>query len=177
MLLPTDPDCYWVEPGRLIAGEYPGSTDETTARIKLAALLECGVRTFIDLTEQHELQPYEPFLTSEASARGLSVTYHRKSIPDLRTPSAHGMRDILGTMKSSVEEDSPVYVHCWGGVGRTGTVVGCWLIEQRQCGDDPIAAITKLRAGIRKAVRTSPETPEQVTYVRNWPAPRTSTSA
>ncbi|WP_188406321.1 protein-tyrosine phosphatase family protein [Psychroflexus salis] len=24
-----------------------------------------------------------------------------------------------------------VYVHCWGGVGKTGTVIGCFLLEQQ----------------------------------------------
>ena len=26
-------------------------------------------------------------------------------------------------------EGRTVYVHCWGGIGRTGTVVGCWLVR------------------------------------------------
>ncbi len=44
MSLPTDPDCYWVEPGLLLAGEYPGAWDEATARTKLGATLRTGIR-------------------------------------------------------------------------------------------------------------------------------------
>ena len=70
----------------------------------------------------------------------------------------------------------PVYVHCYGGIGRTGTVVGCWLIEQGAAGDDPIATIAELRANIRFR-RPSPETREQVAFVRGWPGPRLKAGA
>ena len=43
MALPREPDCYWVEPDRLLAGEYPGSSVESTARAKLS-----GFRTVPD---------------------------------------------------------------------------------------------------------------------------------
>ena len=33
----------------------------------------------------------------------------------------------------------PVYVHCWGGIGRTGTVVGCWLVRHGMTGDEALA--------------------------------------
>jgi protein-tyrosine phosphatase len=174
MSLPSDPDCYWVESNLLLAGEYPGSMNEEIARARIAALLDCGVRTFIDLTERDELEPYEATLLAEAGARGLTVTYHRKSIHDLGTPSAFRMRDILATIEASVERGDPVYVHCWGGIGRTGTVVGCWLTERGQASGDAIAAIAALRKGIRKRGTASPETSEQATFVREWPAPRRS---
>ena len=64
-------------------------------------------------------------------------------------------------------------MHCYGGIGRTGTVVGCWLIEQGAAGDDPIATIAELRANIRFR-RPSPETREQIAFVRDWPAPKPS---
>jgi protein-tyrosine phosphatase len=82
------------------------------------------------------------------------------------------MREILTTIRTSTERRDPVYVHCWGGIGRTGTVVGCWLIETGQANDDALAAIASLRTSIRKCRTMSPETEEQATYVRNWTAPR-----
>ena len=57
MTLPKDPDCYWVEPGRLMAGEYPGDWNQRSARKKPRALLDTGVRTLPDLTEHREPEP------------------------------------------------------------------------------------------------------------------------
>ncbi|MFZ5949388.1 MAG: fused DSP-PTPase phosphatase/NAD kinase-like protein [Candidatus Rifleibacteriota bacterium] len=33
----------------------------------------------------------------------------------------------------------PVYVHCWGGLGRTGVVVGCW--SRRHGEAEPLAKL------------------------------------
>ena len=48
-----DPNTYWVQPGRFLAGEYPGAPDAKETREKIAAFLEAGITTFIDLTEAH----------------------------------------------------------------------------------------------------------------------------
>src|SRR5262245_15122551 len=95
MTTPFDPDCYWVLPGQLLAGEYPGDYDEATARQKLGELLDAGIRTFVDLTEEGEHCAYEDWLASEASARGVSASYQRFPVVDLDVPSVAGMRDIL----------------------------------------------------------------------------------
>lgn len=168
MSLPTDPDCYWVEPGRVMAGGYPGAASKPLARTKLNALLDCGVRTFIDLTEPHELTPYDALLSLEANGRGVTVTYHRQPIQDHGVPTTERMRDILDAMQTSLDRGEPVYVHCWGGIGRTGTVVGCWLVEQGMAGGDPIAALAELRAHPQRHRLPSPEMPEQETFVRDW---------
>jgi hypothetical protein len=171
MPLPTDPDCYWVEPDALMAGDFPGAADDGAARTKLTALLDCGVRTFIDLTESFELWPYEEILADVAREKHLTVTYHSKPIEDLEVPTPDFLRDILDTIKASLADHAPVYVHCRGGVGRTGTVVGCWLIETGQSGSDVVEAIRLLRANVRKRSWPSPESSKQVTFVREWPAP------
>ena len=168
MPLPKAPDCYWVEPGRLMAGEYPGDWTERSARTRLRALIDSGVRTFIDLTEEGELESYDGWLAKEAKAAGVAVAYHRLSIRDLDVPTSDGMRAILDLIESAIAAEAPVYVHCWGGIGRTGTVVCCWLVERGLSGDQALVEIALLREGIRKRQIRSPEMDEQQEFVRGW---------
>ncbi len=150
MPLPKDPDCYWVEPGRLMAGEYPGDWSERTARKKLRALIESGVRTFVDLTEEGELESYDDWLAKEARAAGVDVAYHRHSIRDLDVPTSKACARSWTSSNRPSTPDAPVYVHCWGGIGRTGTVVCCWLVERGLSGEQALVEIALLREGIRK---------------------------
>jgi hypothetical protein len=41
-----DPNTYWVVPGKLLAGEYPGAQDPEGARRLLRRFLQAGVRSF-----------------------------------------------------------------------------------------------------------------------------------
>jgi protein-tyrosine phosphatase len=168
MTLPTDPDCYWVEPGKLVAGEYPGAYSERQTRRKLRALIDCGVRTFVDLTEPGELEAYDHLLEKEARAAGVTVRYHRHPVVDLDVPTAEEMRGILDVIDAAVDTDAPVYVHCWGGIGRTGTVVCCWLIERGRTCDQALVDITLLREHIQKRLIASPEMETQRAFVKMW---------
>ena len=67
MSLPSDPDCYWVEPGRLMAGEYPGDWNKRSARRKLRALLDAGVRVVTLSAEERSLE--DAYLAILAEAR------------------------------------------------------------------------------------------------------------
>ncbi len=160
-----DPNTYWVEPDRFLAGEYPFSPDPAGARAKLDALLQAGITTFVDLTHPHELEPYSAHLPP-------GVEYRRLPIRDMSVPrDAREMVNILDTVDQALAAGRRVYVHCWGGVGRTGTVVSCWL--QRH-GRGPDEALRELAAhwttvAKRNRFRRSPETDEQVAWVRRWP--------
>ena len=73
----------------------------------------------------------------------------------------------------ALDDDKSVYVHCWGGIGRTGTVVGCWLVRHGMTGDEALAQIVEWWRGMEKARihPRSPQTREQHAYVRNWAEP------
>lgn len=163
------PDCYWLIPGLFLAGEYPGTYVEADTREKLAKFLDAGIRTFINLTERRELSGYEHILHALSAERGIETTHIRQSIRDYDVPRERTqMAGILATIREEIEAGRPVYVHCWGGIGRTGTVVGCWLVEQGLTGDEALSRIAHLRRGIPDSRVRSPESDEQCRYVREW---------
>jgi protein tyrosine/serine phosphatase len=118
--------------GRVLAGEYPGALDKGETETKLRRLREAGVSTFIDLTHAGELEPYEALL---ASVDDGACLHHRMPIRDLDVPTVDEMHRILDLIDAELHRGRMVYVHCWGGVGRTGTVVGCYLVRMGAAGE------------------------------------------
>jgi hypothetical protein len=163
-------DTYWVEPDRLMAGEYPGAKDDEEARCKLRWLLSQGIDYWLDLTEAGEggLKPYAHLLAEEAAKLGRQVEHRRFPIPDLGTLSREEMRCLLDTLQAALDAGRRVYVHCWGGIGRTGTVVGCYLRQCGLSGEKALRQIADLRAGTPDGWRRSPETAAQTRMVEEW---------
>jgi len=57
----------------------------------------------------------------------------------------------------------------WGGVGRTGVIIGCWLARHRGGGEAALIQLRELWQQCPKsAFRQSPETLEQERYVLDW---------
>lgn len=164
---------YPVEEGILYGGEYPGASSASEAVKRIRRLVAAGIRTFVDLTAPADgLRAYQPFLDQVAEESGLSLRRISLPIPDMGVPeSAERMREILAALRGAVEGGPAVYVHCWGGIGRTGTVIGCWL---RECGSSPQEALDRVqelyRTHMPKAryLPESPQTAEQKQFVRTW---------
>lgn len=163
---------FWVTPGQLLAGEYPGSKDEAEARQKVGALLDTGITYFVDLTEEGELRPYAHLLPEEAASRGKMVIHSRCPIQDTSVTSRGHMVEILNEIDTAISNGHGVYVHCWGGVGRTGTVVGCWLARHGHAGEAALIEVGRLWRDMSadKVARhpCSPHTSKQRWMVRNW---------
>ncbi len=157
-------NCYWVIPGKFLAGEYPRNLDDPSSPEKLAAFKEAGVATFIDLTEEGDRLPYAQWLDPETQ------THQRFSIEDRTIPSSPELTtDILDMIDNNIAEGNLVYVHCMGGIGRTGTVVGCWLSRHGYDGEEALERLGELWAACPKSAWTrSPETESQRRYVVNW---------
>ena len=162
---------YWVIPGRFAAGEYPGALKPRQAAVRLNNLFDEGIDYFIDLTQPGELEPYDGVLEDEGRRRGLTVGWERHPIVDMSIPhSLEQMIGILDAIDAALEGGKTVYVHCWGGVGRTGTVVGCWLVRHGRTGEAALARIDEWWQGMEKIWRhpRSPERRIQIEYVRDW---------
>jgi ADP-ribosyl-[dinitrogen reductase] hydrolase len=169
------PNCYWVLPGELLAGEHPrrGAPQKAQLRERLRSLMDAGIDCFLDLTMPDEFEPYEPDLPP-------GVQYVRRPIRDHSLPGRpEHMVEILGHVESALRAGRRLYVHCHAGIGRTGMVVGCFLVEHGETGDH---ALESLNALWRQNERSRswpfvPETEEQIEYVRQWRAQARPTAA
>lgn len=177
---PPIPNSYWLPGGQVCAGEYPGHWD---AHDRLGRLLDAGIRAFVDLTQERDgLDPYEELVRALAAERGAEVTCIRLGVRDLNIPSREEMAVILDHIDAEVEAGRLVYVHCWGGIGRTGTVVGCHLVRRGSPGEEALEQIAEFWKTVSPEKRAnfpeSPQTPAQRAFVRDWveetPGPRSA---
>lgn len=160
-------NCYWVMPGKLLAGEHPGGASVDATRERLRRLAEAGVTVFIDLTEPRELASYEAELPA-------GVEYLRRPIPDHGVPEERGhMAGILESVRRALDTPGCVYVHCRAGIGRTGMVCGCFLAQQGVGGEAALAELNRIWQQSARSQQwpSIPETDAQVEYVRGWSSP------
>ncbi len=125
-------------------------------------LLDAGIQLFINLTEVGEAAPYADWLGERA--------YHlRLPIPDFGAPASSMMALILDWLDEAMAASWRVYIHCLAGLGRTGTVIGCYLVRHGLTGPQALEKLTLLRAHSTYATSSSPETDEQRRLVLHWP--------
>lgn len=167
---------YPVIPNHLYAGEIPSSINDHEFQLKIQYLKELGITHIINLTEINEqnfkgipLRKYMDYAEMQFSMSGMELNCFRFPIKDLDIPTITHMRTVINAINEAIHEGGKVYVHCWGGIGRTGTVIGCYLIEHGILLNHtavPFIEFLKRNTSIKN--RQSPETPDQVNYILRW---------
>jgi ADP-ribosyl-[dinitrogen reductase] hydrolase len=161
---PPLPNTYWALPGLLLAGEHPSGLTPEATRHRLSTLLASGIECFLDLTHPAEIDPYDQALPFQ-------VEYLRKPIRDHSLPEKREhMMEILDCLHDALGSGRPAYVHCRAGIGRTGMVIGCLLVERGLTGEQALEELTRLwqQSERSKSWPTVPETDAQANYVRRW---------
>lgn len=169
LVFPVKPirNSYKVMEG-VYAGEYPREYDDKKSVDKIKQFKRFGITHFIDLTEEGELRPYDQMLASP-------IQHIRFPIQDVSIPaSIESVKDLIGQIQGILNESdrNKVYIHCWGGVGRTGTIVGCLLSHQHDFDyEKTMDALKKVFSDCPKsAYRDTPETKEQRDFIARYAA-------
>lgn len=185
--LPTPlPRCYWVVEKLFLAGAYAGHPEPRDHEERVTGLWNAGMRTFINLIEENETNPpgrpftrYDDLLRKLAAREEQRVAHLRFPIVDRHITSVDRMRSILDAIDLSISNRIPVYVHCFGGIGRTATVVGCWLLRHGLAKPDNVLSTVKTlrQADQARGTWRAPENDTQDDFVKNWPEAKTAASS
>lgn len=142
-----------IVPGRR---DYMRSTDTD-----LQTLRREGVQAVLCLLAQDEFERYGVIdLLDSYRAQGFDVL-HLPTI-DRTPPSEEALQQAMGWIGEHLASGRRVLVHCVGGLGRAGTVAGCWLRTYGLPGDEAIHVVRQFRS--RRAI----ETPAQEQTIRNF---------
>ncbi|MEW5305002.1 MAG: hypothetical protein WDW36_007574 [Sanguina aurantia] len=105
--------------------------------------------------------------TTSWNARQLHFLH--SPIVDLSIPQKETLRALIADMEQRVANKEILYIHCWGGRGRAGTVGACLLAALYNIPAEQALARVQRAFDTRKDMtRRSPETDEQLAFVREF---------
>jgi atypical dual specificity phosphatase len=136
----------WIEEPRLGALARPGALEE------LRWLREHGIEVLLSLTE-------EPPESEWIEGVGL-LLFHVPMI-DMEAPTQEQLERCMSAIRRAHEQDFGVAVHCGAGMGRTGVVLACYMVEQGMEAESAIDRVRHLRPG-------SVETEDQARAVKEY---------
>lgn len=141
--------------GRLICGPRPARP----YREGVAALVELGVSTIACLLDDDEMSRE---LVAAYESAALEIL--RFAIPDFGRPTdVPGLSAFLDELLGRLRRRETIYLHCFAGLGRTGTVLAC-LLKTAGAVEDPVAIVRAIYDP--RAL----ETPEQQRFARAFAA-------
>ncbi|MGQ9733023.1 MAG: phosphatase domain-containing protein [Candidatus Zipacnadales bacterium] len=136
IVLPADAD--WIIEDKLCAMSLP---DEAT----ISQLAEAGFSLVITVASERYADPVGKWCAI------YGLRHLRYWVPDMAPPAPNEIRDFVAEVAYELRRGGRVAVHCLGGVGRTGTMIACYLVAE---GVDPEAAIREVRRRRPGSVRT-----------------------
>ena len=153
-------------PGRLGMTLCPGRKDRgRDLAADLASLRETGATVLVSLTTQEELAwAGVPDLELRARAAGFETI--ALPIRDQEAPSDFAMHELTAAIREHLDAGRGVVVHCMGGLGRSGLVAACVLVDRGRSPSEALAAVREARGP--RAVESVAQERALVTHARSW---------
>ncbi|HXG09133.1 MAG TPA: dual specificity protein phosphatase 23 [Gemmataceae bacterium] len=126
------PGFTWIEKPRLAALAQPEAPED------LFWLRQQGIDLLISLTEDRPRRDW-------VNDAGLLV-FH-EPMQDMEPPTQEQLDRCVSAIERAHQHGMGVAVHCGAGLGRTGTVLACYLVAQGQTAQNAIARVRRLRPG------------------------------
>ena len=140
------PHFRWLVEDKLAATSYPEPDDA------FILLYRMGIRAILNLSEA-------PLHDETLRKIGLRSTHI--PVVGFTTPTLEQVKQSLSMISWHLKSDLPVVVHCVAGLGRTGTILACYLVSQGASAEHAITSIRAWRPG-------SIEVPEQEAMVYEY---------
>lgn len=138
----------WLIEGRLAGCVHP------RVEGNFAALARLGVGLVVNLTEE----AHDPALLARLGLEELHLP-----VADFTAPTQPQLAQGVAAIDAALAVGNKVAVHCAGGLGRTGTLLACYFVQQGASAADAIARVRAARPG-------SVETPAQAAAVVHYAA-------
>ncbi len=155
--------------GRLAGGAYPFKARTQAGKELLDGIVASGVSAFVDLTEAGT--GWESFLLDYAPhLEGSDAVVRRHPIPDMGITTPARAAEALDSIDELLDTGRTVYVHCYGGIGRTATILGCWMMRHGYADSESVLGTidTLRRQDIARRNWRAPQTEEQRQFVVRW---------
>lgn len=128
----------------------------------LTTIKKNNITSVVVLVSKEELIHYRvPQLLNRYDS--LQMTVFQSPIIDYGLPTPEQMRAILHFMRLKVKAKENVLVHCVGGYGRSGTVMGCYARQfLKKSEEEAIQYVRDMRG------KDAIETVDQMAFVKSW---------
>jgi atypical dual specificity phosphatase len=140
------PNFSWIIENRLAGVSYPRSEDA------IVLLQKLGVQALLSLSEE---------TVSADLLRKYKLQREHLPVADFTAPTLEQVEQALAIIDGFLVHGLPVAVHCGAGLGRTGTILACYLVSQGSPAKDATRLVRTRRPG-------SIETPEQEAVIEAY---------